>query len=119
MKAIFADTFYWAALTSIDDSAHDRAMELSRTLAPDRIVTTDEVLSEYLAFFAGARPSVRAEAGKNVTDLLRSVSVLVFPQSRDSFLAGLELYRARPDKGYSLVDCISMQRCGERGWRMF
>lgn len=109
MKAIFADTFYWAALTSIDDSAHDRAMELSRSLAPDRIVTTDEVLSEYLAFFAAARPRVRAEAGKNVTDLLQSVSVLVFPQSRDSFLAGLELYRARPDKGYSLVDCISMQ----------
>ena len=103
MKAIFADTFYWAALTSIDDTAHERAMELSRSLAPDRIVTTDEVLSEYLAFFAGARPTVRAEAGKNVTDLLKSVSVLVFPQSRDSFLAGLELYRARPDKGYSLA----------------
>jgi uncharacterized protein len=30
-------------------------------------------------------------------------------QARQSFLAGLELYRARPDKGYSLVDCISMQ----------
>jgi predicted nucleic acid-binding protein len=24
------------------------------------------------------------------------------------FLGGLELYRARPDKGYSLTDCISM-----------
>ena len=115
MKAVFADTFYWAALTSIEDSAHDRAMELSRSLAPDRIVTTDEVLSEYLAFFAGARPSVRAEAGKNVTDLLKSVSVLVFPQSRDSFLAGVELYRARPDKAYSLVDCISMQTMRQEG----
>jgi predicted nucleic acid-binding protein len=30
------------------------------------------------------------------------------PQSRESFLAGIELYRARPDKGYSLTDCISM-----------
>lgn len=98
MKAVFADTFYWAALTSIDDNKHDRAMELSRSLAPDRIVTTDEVLSEYLAFFAGARPSVRAEAGKNVTDFLNNGSVWVFPQSRDSFLSGLELYRARPDK---------------------
>jgi len=115
VKAIFADTFYWAALTSIDDSTHDRAMELSRSLAPDRIVTTDEVLSEYLAFFAGARRTVRAEAGKNVTDLLKSVSVLVFPQSRNSFLAGLELYRARPDKGYSLVDCISMQTMRREG----
>jgi predicted nucleic acid-binding protein len=35
------------------------------------------------------------------------------PQSRETFLAGLELYRSRPDKGYSLTDCISMQtmRC--------
>ena len=31
------------------------------------------------------------------------------PQTRSSFLAGVELYRARPDKGYSLTDCISMQ----------
>lgn len=115
MKAIFADTFYWAALTSVDDSAHARAVQLSRSLAPDRIVTTDEVLSEYLAFFAGARPSVRAQAGKIVTDLLKSAGVLVFPQSRDSFLAGLDLYRARPDKGYSLVDCISMQTMRREG----
>ncbi len=90
-------------------------MDLSRSLAPDRIVTTDEVLSEYLAFFAGARPSIRAEAGKNVAELMKSLTVLVFPQSRDCFLAGLELYRARPDKGYSLVDCISMQTMRREG----
>jgi uncharacterized protein len=30
------------------------------------------------------------------------------PRSRESFLAGIELYRSRPDKGYSLTDCISM-----------
>ncbi|MGO9258365.1 MAG: hypothetical protein ACLQU1_18920 [Bryobacteraceae bacterium] len=60
MRIVFADTFYWAALTSTEDAAHERAMDLSRALAPDKIVTTDEVLCEYLAFFAGARPSVRA-----------------------------------------------------------
>ena len=32
----------------------------------------------------------------------------VFPQTRDGFLTGLGLYRARPDKGYSLSDCNSM-----------
>ena len=30
--------------------------------------------------------------------------------TRESFLSGMALYEARPDKGYSLVDCISMQR---------
>ncbi len=30
------------------------------------------------------------------------------PRAANPFLTGLELYRARPDKGYSLTDCISM-----------
>jgi len=115
VKAVFADTFYWAALTSTEDAAHERAMDLSRALAPDKIITTDEVLSEYLAFFAAARRSVRVQAGNNVAELINDPTVLVVPQSRESFVAGLELYRARPDKGYSLVDCISMQTMRNEG----
>jgi predicted nucleic acid-binding protein len=37
------------------------------------------------------------------------------PQSRASFLSGLQLYRARPDKGYSLTDCVSMQTMRREG----
>ena len=40
--------------------------------------------------------------------ILQDPTVRVIPQSHESFLAGLELYRSRPDKGYSLADCISM-----------
>ena len=115
MRAVFADTFYWAALTSTEDAAHDRTLSLSRSIDPERIVTTDEVLAEYLAFFAAARPSVRSQAAASVGDLIRNVAVLVVPQSRESFLAGLELYRARPDKQYSLTDCISMQTMRKGG----
>jgi predicted nucleic acid-binding protein len=39
----------------------------------------------------------------------------VIPQSRESFLSGLRLYEARPDKGYSLVDCISMETMRKEG----
>jgi predicted nucleic acid-binding protein len=115
VKAVFADTFYWAALTSTEDQAHDRALALSRSLQPDKIITTDEVLNEYLTYFAGARPSVRVQAGKTVADLLANRLVLVHPQTRESFLAGLQLYRARPDKGYSLTDCISMETMRREG----
>lgn len=115
MRAIFADTFYWVAISSPEDADHERAVKLSRAIAPDRMMTTDEVLCEYLAFFARARPSVRARAAAIVADLLRSRSVSVVPQSRESFLAGLELYRARPDKNYSLTDCISMQTMRREG----
>ena len=70
MNAVFADTFYWAALTSTEDNSHARALAFSRSLQPDKIITTDEVLNEYLAYFSGARPTVRVQAGKTVSDLL-------------------------------------------------
>ena len=34
--------------------------------------------------------------------------------THESFLAGLALYKARADKGYSLTDCISMTAMRER-----
>jgi len=98
LKAVFADTFYWAALTSIDDPAYVRAVDLSRSLGSDTIVTTDEVLSEYLTFFAGARPSVRERTGRIVAELIDSLEVRVVPQSRESFLSGLRLYRRGPTR---------------------
>ena len=115
MKTVLADTFYWTALTSTEDSFHIRALEFSRSAQLDRIVTTVEVLVESLAFFASARPSVRIQAGNTVAQFPGNSRVQVVPQSRDSFLNGLELYRARPDKGYSVTDCISMQTMRREG----
>ena len=50
-----------------------------------------------------------------VEDILGDPNVHVVPQTRGSFLEGLKLYRARPDKGYSLTDCISMQTMRRQG----
>ncbi len=47
--------------------------------------------------------------------LLGGAGVHVRPQSRDTFLLGLGLYEARPDKDYSLTDCISMETMRARG----
>lgn len=41
--------------------------------------------------------------------------VRVIPQSHETFLSGPEMYRSRPDKGYSLTDCISMQTMRREG----
>jgi len=115
MMAIFADTFYWIALADPNDSAHQRALTLTAERATSRIITIDEVLTEYLTFFATAPEPSRREAAAVVEDLLTSSVVRVIPQSRESFRAGLQLYRARPDKGYSLTDCISMQAMRQEG----
>lgn len=110
MKIVFADTFYWIALTLPGDAAHAQAREIR-----DDILTTEEVLTEYLTFFSAAPEHLRREVVANVEAILGSPSVRVVPQSHDSFIAGFELYRARPDKGYSMVDCISMQTMRNEG----
>ena len=115
MTALFADTFYWVAPADFADSAHQRALALTAERASSRIVTTDEVLTEYLTFFSIAPEPLRREAAESVVGILASSVIRVIPQSRESFLAGLQLYRARPDKGYSLVDCISMQAMRKEG----
>jgi uncharacterized protein len=49
-----------------------------------------------------------------VEQLLTNPNTEVVPQTHDNFLAGLSLYKARADKGYSLTDCISMITMRER-----
>ena len=107
-RAVFADTFYWIALFNPNDSFYEQALALSRSLQNTFIVTTDEVLTEFLTYFASGDPEVRRKAVNAVRGTLKNPKIYVIPQTRQSFLAGLDLYDARPDKGYSLTDCISM-----------
>ena len=115
MTALFADTFYWVALADFSDSAHPRALTITAERVASAIVTTDEVLGEYLTFFASAFGTLRRRAATSVQRILANPVIRVIPQSRTSFLAGLDLYSQRPDKGYSLVDCISMQTMRREG----
>lgn len=114
MKRIFADTFYWVALTNPQDASFHRALAMGDRLANAVIVTSDEVLIEFLAFFA-ADPWLRQRAAEAVILLLRTSIVQVIAQSRATFLAGLQLYRERLDKQYSLTDCIAMQIMRQEG----
>jgi predicted nucleic acid-binding protein len=115
MTALFADTFYWIALADSNDSSHRRALALTKERLDAPIVTTDEVLAEYLTFFAAAPEQMRRKAVINAHRILEDPGVHVIPQSRASLLSGMALYAARPDKGYSLVDCISMQTMRQEG----
>jgi predicted nucleic acid-binding protein len=115
MTALFADTFYWIALADSNDSSHRRALALTKERLDAPIVTTDEVLAEYLTFFAAAPEQMRRKAVINAQRILDDPGVRVIPQSRASLLSGMALYEARPDKGYSLVDCISMQTMRQEG----
>ena len=104
MNAVFADTVYWVATLRPDDPWRSAALQAYRRISPVRLVTTDEVLVEFLALVSGADPGVRKRAAMLVRALLSHPNVDVYAQSRESFLGGLSLYEARPDKGYSLTD---------------
>ena len=116
MSAVFADTFYWTALTHPAEEHYEQAWAFERELAGRTlIVTTQEVLTEYLTFFADKGPYWRATAISIVHGLQLKPAVRVLPQSAETFASGLELYESRPDKAYSLTDCISMQTMRQEG----
>ena len=61
-----------------------------------------------MAALSASGDVLRHTAAKMVRAILSNPNVKVVPQSRDSFLHGLELFEQRGDKEYSLTDCISM-----------
>ena len=71
MNAVFADTFYWVALSDPSDPWYRGAVSAERVLSGAKIVTTDEVLSEFLTFFAGDA-WLRGRAFRAVQGLLNS-----------------------------------------------
>ena len=115
MKRVFADTLYWGAILYPNDQYRSRAIHARKTLGDVRLVTTDEVLTELLDGLAHRGAELRRAATQAVQTILADSRATVHPQSRESFLAGLELYRRRSDKGYSLVDCVSMNTMRREG----
>ena len=115
MTRVFADAVYWVALASPHDQWHGRAVQASRALGTAQIVTTEEVFVEFLAHFSGYGRQAREGAILYFDTVINDASILVRPQSHQSFLDGYALYQARPDKEYSLTDCISMEAMRQEG----
>jgi predicted nucleic acid-binding protein len=107
-QLVFADTFYWLALARPRDVWHAATMSWSGQYTSTRIVTTAEVLTEYLNALAKAGPAARAYAVATVRTMRNDPKVDVLPQTQADFDAALARYEARPDKQYSLVDCRSI-----------
>ncbi|MCY3815804.1 MAG: PIN domain-containing protein [Gammaproteobacteria bacterium] len=108
MKTVFADTAYWVAVFRPRDQWRSAARFALRQLGPVNVVTTDEVLTEFLASASRGGPEVRLSAVRSVRELQNNPRVRVMPQSRESFRKALDRYAARTDKSYSLQDCVSM-----------
>jgi predicted nucleic acid-binding protein len=114
LSAVFADTAYWIALISPVNQYAQDAARYDELLSGGLVYTTEEILAELLTFFAGDA-WLRSRAVETVREILADNTVHVIPQSHESFQSGFNLYAARPDKGYSFVDCVSMQTMRREG----
>lgn len=101
---VFADTFYYFALLSPSDVTHPKAATITPTLS-GRIFTTAWVVAELTAAFSV--PPHRARCLALIDHFYTDPQIIIIPPSPELFDAGLALYRSRPDKGWSLTDCIS------------
>ena len=114
MKLVFSDTVYWVALINPNDEWRGRALAAGASIQGAQLVTTDSVLIEVLNFFAEHREDARLRAVSAAEEILTNANTEVVRHTHKSFVAGLSLYKARADKGYSLTDCISMTTMHER-----
>jgi predicted nucleic acid-binding protein len=111
MSELFVDTIHLVALVNPKDQWHQKSVEVETATRDRNLVTTEDILTEFLNFYAEHGKFMRMKVALFVREILLDVRVQVIPQSETSFLEALELYESRPDKGYSLTDCISMNAC--------
>jgi uncharacterized protein len=103
VSAVFADTFFFLALLNHDDPVHERAQAEAKLNRP--IVTTDFILLELGN--ACARAEDHADFLSLVDGLRATPRISIVPLTSNLLHRGIELMRNRPDKDWSLTDCIS------------
>jgi predicted nucleic acid-binding protein len=110
MSPVFGDTFYFLALLSPKDSAHAQAIQFQSE--PRLLVTTMWILTE--VGDALSAPKDRPAFLKLWQLIHDNQDVEIAPASDEIFREGLALFQSRPDKYWSLTDCISFHVMRER-----
>lgn len=101
---IFVDTSYIVGLINERDQYHDQALRLADQYDGQSLVITDAVLLEVANALARG---YKLEAVAVIEDLLSAKDVEVVRLTTELFNQAFELYKARQDKAWGLVDCIS------------
>ncbi|HZK81454.1 MAG TPA: PIN domain-containing protein [Humisphaera sp.] len=104
MTRVFADTFYFLALLNAKDPAHSRAVEFTLSFVGE-MTTTAWVLTELAD--ALNDPANRTKFLATMDQLRGNPQGRIVPPDAGLFAEGIELFKSRPDKKWSLTDCIS------------
>ena len=112
MNEVFADAFYFIALLNRFDQHHAAAVAASRQLSV-MLVTTHWILVEVAD--ALGLPTTRTRVASFLKALASDPMIQVAPLDLGLYERGLDLYSRRPDKSWSLTDCISFVVMTDRG----
>lgn len=112
MKRYFADSFFFFAWWNRRDHAHGRVGEFLAGFF-GHLVTTRWVLMEVADGLAST--PARRQIRTLFADLESDPLVSIVESSDRLYQRGLSLYDSRPDKEWSLTDCISFAAMREEG----
>src|SRR5216684_9216127 len=105
MRNVFADSFYFFALANPNDPAHARAHAFTKSYL-GRLITTGWVLTE--VGDGWAKPiHHRAFLSALFAELRANPDVRIVPCTDQLLQEGIDFFDQRPDKEWSLTDCIS------------
>jgi len=111
---ILLDTGYLLALVQPRDSLHLRAKSWAKSIR-EPLIVTEYVICETVDSLS--LPIDRPKATALVNMLRASTFVEWMPASSQLFDQGFALHAQRPDKAWSLTDCISFVVMQSRGIR--
>lgn len=112
MMDAFADAYYYVALLNPHDEGHAAAVQATDTISGE-LWTTVWVLTEVAN--TCARPPARSAFLSLLADIEGDPRIHIIGPSDDEYRRGKALYSERPDKEWSLTDCISFVVMEEQG----
>ncbi|MGD0536414.1 MAG: PIN domain-containing protein [Verrucomicrobiota bacterium] len=109
---ILVDSGFLLAFAQPTDALHWRAVGWAKSVS-ERLLATEYVLCETVNSLSRRADRLRAH---RIVELISSdPNYTLVPASSELFAAGLCLHRDRPDKEWSLTDCVSFHLMRERG----
>ena len=111
MTMAFADTSFYQALLNPKDNWHKSATKVSNVYRGN-VVTSEYVLCELGALMSHGH--LRQLFVALVEQLESAPCINIIHGSHQAFELGLSLFENRPDKDWSLTDCVSFVLMRER-----
>lgn len=110
-RVIYVDSGFFIALLDVKDAGWSTAQYVFEDVISDRTVMlhcSRDVINELLAHFSRSGPRARGQVARFVRRAFDDPKYRIEVVEAGLYSDALDLYEARHDKRYSMVDCIGM-----------